>query len=174
MRRDLQCSVHTGEVLAGNIGSPTRMKYGLLGDGVNLAARLKSLNTRYGTQLLVSSETLQSSIGELFVARTIGKLVLKGRTTPTHTLEVIGRKGHIPQDLEQAAEFHENGFTLFSEGRFEEAKVLFEEANSVFCEYDDGADKPSALLCDMCNMYVKNPPPMDKWDGSEHLNKKAW
>lgn len=173
----LQCSVHTGEVLAGNIGSPTRMKYGLLGDGVNLAARLKSLNTRYGTQLLVSSETLQSSIGELFVARTIGKLVLKGRTTPTHTLEVIGRKGHIPQDLEQAAESHENGFTLFSEGRFEEAKVLFEQANSVFCEYDEGAvpqDKPSALLCDMCNMYVKNPPPMDKWDGSEHLNKKAW
>eukprot|EP00913_Durusdinium_trenchii_P029400 g27560.t1 len=46
---NLQCSVHTGEVLAGNIGSPTRMKYGLLGDGVNLAARLKSLNTRLST-----------------------------------------------------------------------------------------------------------------------------
>jgi len=153
------------------------MKYGLLGDGVNLAARLKSLNTRYGTQLLVSSETLQSSIGEFFVARTIGKLILKGRTSPTHTLEVIGRKGQLPQDLEQAAEFHEEGFALFSEGRFGEAKVLFEQVNQVFCQYDEGAvpqDKPSTLLCDMCNTYMKTPPDMQKWDGSEHLNKKAW
>ncbi|CAJ1384970.1 unnamed protein product [Effrenium voratum] len=173
----LQCSVHTGEVLAGNIGAPTRMKYGLLGDGVNLAARLKSLNTRYGTQLLVSSETLQSSVGELFVARTVGRLILKGRTSPTHTLEVIGRKGQVPQDLEQAAEFHEEAAGLFAQGRFEEAKVLFEQASQVFVQYDEGScpqDKPSAHMLDLCNMYHKNPPDLEKWDGSEHLNKKAW
>ncbi|CAJ1420066.1 unnamed protein product [Effrenium voratum] len=141
------------------------------------AARLKSLNTRYGTQLLVSSETLQSSVGELFVARTVGRLILKGRTSPTHTLEVIGRKGQVPQDLEQAAEFHEEAAGLFAQGRFEEAKVLFEQASQVFVQYDEGScpqDKPSAHMLDLCNMYHKNPPDLEKWDGSEHLNKKAW
>lgn len=184
---NLQCSVHTGEVLAGNIGSPTRMKYGLLGDGVNLAARLKSLNTRYGTQLLVSAETLRGSealstptslgVGELFVARTVGKLVLKGRTTPTHTLEVIGRKGQVPQDLEQAAEFHEEAIEHFGKGHFEEAKVLFEQANQVFVQYDEGPcpqDRPSSHMIDLCNLYISNPPDLGAWDGSEHLNKKAW
>ncbi|CAK9030737.1 unnamed protein product, partial [Durusdinium trenchii] len=174
---NLQCSVHTGEVLAGNIGSPTRMKYGLLGDGVNLAARLKSLNTRYGTQLLVSAETLQSSVGDLFVARTVGKLVLKGRTTPTHTLEVIGRKGQVPPDLEQAAEFHEEAIEHFGQGHFEEAKVLFEQANRIFVQYDEGPcpqDKPSSHMIDLCDLYIENPPDLTQWDGSEHLNKKAW
>lgn len=181
---NLQCSVHTGEVLAGNIGSPTRMKYGLLGDGVNLAARLKSLNTRYGTQLLVSAETLRGTetlrdvgVADLFVARTVGKLVLKGRTTPTHTMEVIGRKGQVPQDLEQAAEFHEEAIEHFGKGHFEEAKVLFEKVNRVFVQYDEGScpqDAPSSHMIDLCNMYINNPPNLQTWDGSEHLNKKAW
>ena len=75
-------------------------------------------------------------VGELFVYRTVGKLVLKGRTTWTHTVEVIGRKGQVPPDLEQAAEklgrnlwstpplrFHEEAFEKFGKGHFEEAKV---------------------------------------------------
>merc|ERR1712176_378781 len=52
----LRCriAVHCASVLAGNLGSHSRMKYGLLGDGVNLTARLKGLNTRYNTQTITT------------------------------------------------------------------------------------------------------------------------
>lgn len=103
--------------------------------------------------------------------------MLKGRTTPTHTLEVIGRKGQVPPDLEQAAEFHEEAIEHFGQGHFEEAKVLFEQANRIFVQYDEGPcpqDKPSSHMIDLCDLYIENPPDLTQWDGSEHLNKKAW
>ena len=52
----IRCGIHTSRVFVGNIGSPERMKYGLLGDGVNLASRLEELNKRYKTRTLVSED----------------------------------------------------------------------------------------------------------------------
>eukprot|EP00930_Biecheleria_cincta_P043138 TRINITY_DN29660_c0_g2_i1.p1 TRINITY_DN29660_c0_g2~~TRINITY_DN29660_c0_g2_i1.p1 ORF type:complete len:1040 (+),score=190.28 TRINITY_DN29660_c0_g2_i1:393-3122(+) len=172
----LQCSVHTGTVLAGNLGSPTRMKYGVLGDGVNLTARLKALNSRYGTQLLVSADAMSYiDCQDDLVRRTIGKLILKGRTTPTHTYEVLGRKGNLPENLRLGAESHDEAFECFVEGRFGEAKALFQEAHKLLTEgLEPATDRPAAHMIELCEKYLENPPPMDTWDGSEHLTKKAW
>ncbi|CAE8629933.1 unnamed protein product [Polarella glacialis] len=177
----LQCSVHTAQVLAGNIGSPTRMKYGVLGDGVNLAARLKSLNTRYGTSFLASSEVLKAipNLHETFVVRTIGKLILKGRTTPTHTYEVMSQKSVASARLVAAAGAHETGFEHFAGGRFPEAKAYFEEASLLLGQERAGEGKtfledlPSKHFVQLCDQYVKHPP-TGPWEGSEHLTKKAW
>lgn len=179
----LQSAVHIANVLAGNIGSPTRMKYGVLGDGVNMTARLKSLNTRYSTQLLVSSEALEASKGEL-VYRTIGKLVLKGRTTPTHTFEVLGTTRSAPPSLQEAGEVLERAFNLFCARKFHEAKALFLDGSlkkwlgqgkkeTADVEEALNKDRPSLLLAKLCDQFIAEPPP-EGWDGSEHLNKKAW
>ena len=45
----MRCGLHTATVLVGNLDAPARMKYGVMGDGVNLASRLEELNKRYGT-----------------------------------------------------------------------------------------------------------------------------
>uniref|UniRef100_A0A6U6SDX2 Guanylate cyclase domain-containing protein n=1 Tax=Alexandrium andersonii TaxID=327968 RepID=A0A6U6SDX2_9DINO len=186
----LRCSVHQAHVLAGNIGSPSRMKYGALGDGVNLAARLKSLNTRYGTHLLVSSDTLSfKNAHEVFITRPVGKLVLKGRTTPTLTYEVLGKRSTASPLIADAADKHQRGFDLFLDKRFAEAKSLFDKVADLLAQRRDAAndsdsncdenchvgvaDRLSQHLGSLCDKYLSSPPP-DGWDGSEHLKKKAW
>lgn len=186
----LQCSVHKATVLTGNIGSPTRMKYGVLGDGVNLAARLKALNSRYGTSLLVSSEVMKSDIvQDLIAGRTIGKLILKGRTTATHTYEVLGFKRDLPETVVEACRQYELGFELFCRRDFKAAKDRFEAARKIFIiqkaelstqetsavslSMDLYEDRPSKLFIEACDRYIENPPDSD-FDGSELLSKKAF
>lgn len=173
----VQCGVHRASVLAGNLGSPTRMKFGLMGDGVNLTARLKSLNTRYGTQLLVSDDALNfEGADELLVVRPIGNLVLKGRTYPTPVFEVLGKRANVVERVTQGAAKHEEAFRLFCNKSFEQARKLFIEAHSLLSRDGDGAgDKPSLHLRKLCDQYLADPPPeSETWDGREYLTKKAW
>ena len=72
--------VHTGEVVAGNTGGKTRMKYAVIGDTVNVAARIEVLNERLGTSMLISAEVharLPDELSERGEAR--GEHAVKGR-----------------------------------------------------------------------------------------------
>jgi len=170
----IECSVHKARVLAGNLGSPTRMKYGVLGDGVNLSARLKSLNTRYKTSLLVSSDALEfPDAKETFLVRMVGHLILKGRTTPTKTWEVMAKRESAPDRLVQACAKHQQAFALYLQRQFTLAKELFEEVNALLAPLSDTGDKVSTLFIKMCEEFKKTPP-AETWDGSEHLTKKSF
>jgi len=170
----LQLGVHRAVVLAGNIGSPTRMKYGVLGDGVNLTARLKSLNTRYKTRCLVSDTALDfEGAQEMFVTRPIGHLVLKGRNSPTPTYEVLGRRGATPPKIEAAGNAQTKAFNLFLERRFAEARDLFAEAETHLSVPGTPPDGLTQHFVNLCDEYLLHPPP-SSWDGSETLKKKAW
>jgi len=177
-RIKLDCSVHKARVLAGNLGSHQRMKYGVLGDGVNLAARLKSLNSRFGTGILVSGDVLAGDVREQFVSRPVGNLVLKGRTTPTSVFEVLAKQGMCSDRMDAAAAKQTEAFFLFTSRCFAEAKALLEEAHALISESEEfqewgSEDKLCPHLVDLCDQYLASPPPED-WDGSEKLTKKAW
>jgi adenylate cyclase len=77
--------IHTGEVTVGNFGGSTIFDYRALGDPVNTAARLESVNKQLGTVVCVSEATLAGCTGAM--ARPVGKLVLKGKTEPLMVYE---------------------------------------------------------------------------------------
>jgi adenylate cyclase len=83
--------LHTGSVIAGNIGSTTRMKYAVVGDAVNVAARLEQLNKTLQTEVLLSSATLgalsESTREQAHPAR-VGELPVKGRQEPVEVYSI--------------------------------------------------------------------------------------
>jgi adenylate cyclase len=100
--------INTGEMIAGNIGSEAIMSYTVIGDAVNLGARLESLNKAHGTQILISERT-RAALTRPVPTREIGEVTVKGRTRPVRVYEVGGAPGgrqaeaSSPRELEQSS-----------------------------------------------------------------------
>jgi class 3 adenylate cyclase len=73
--------ISTGPVIGGSVGAGQRMSYTLLGDTVNLAARLEELNKHHGTRILVSQSTSEAC-GDLFAFDALGRVPVRGRSEP--------------------------------------------------------------------------------------------
>jgi len=87
-RFPVRFGIHVGEAVVGNVGSAERMNYTVLGNNVNLAARLQGLNKDYGTTILVS-EAVRERVEHYFRFRLIASVIAKGMTTETRVYELV-------------------------------------------------------------------------------------
>lgn len=150
--------VNSGSMTAGNIGANKRFNYTVLGDCVNLAARLEGLNKVYGTTAIIGSATAEQ-LGDDFKLRYLDTVTVKGRTTPEKIFEPLGKAGEIAPERTQAAEAYAAGMELYQQGQWEAAAVAF--GKGLEANQDDG---PCRELQERCRAFAANGPGAD-WDG---------
>jgi adenylate cyclase len=89
---DIGIGISTGEMVAGNIGSSAIMSYTVIGDTVNLGARLESLNKEYATRIIISEATKEALKGQYDI-RPLGEVIVKGKSRPVAIFEVRAFQG---------------------------------------------------------------------------------
>ncbi len=157
--------LNTDNIVSGNIGSPTRMNYTLIGDGVNLASRLESACKQYAAKLLISEYTFKKLKGT-YRTRDIDEVIVKGKTEPVRVYEVLDYHSDesFPNLMEVAGHFRE-GRKHFSVGAWDKAMVSFRQALAAHPK-----DKLSDIYIERCEYMKANPP--DHWDGVWKLESK--
>jgi adenylate cyclase len=163
---DIGIGLSTDSVVAGNIGSPKRMDYTIIGDGVNLAARLESACKHYGVRILISELTVASLKG-VYRLREIDRVIVKGKTKPVAVFECLDYYDaeSFPNLMEAVGAFNE-GLGLYRQASFERARDWFDKA----LEANPG-DRVAALYREQCAALIENPPPPD-WDGTSVMAHK--
>tara|TARA_B100001013_G_scaffold9211_1_gene5655 strand:- start:409 stop:1026 length:618 start_codon:yes stop_codon:yes gene_type:complete len=150
--------LNTDEIVSGNIGSPKRMDYTVIGDGVNLAARIESSCKKYGAKILMSEYTFHA-LKATYRTRQVDCVIVKGKTEPVRVYEVLDyhSKESFPNMIE-ALEMFNNGIEYYNEGNWDKAITQFKKAQKI-----NPDDKCSNMYVERCDILKKRDP--KDWDG---------
>jgi adenylate cyclase len=158
--------LNTGEMVVGNMGTSDKMNYTIMGNAVNLAARLEGVNKQYDTRGILISEYTRNKIGDEFLLRSLDRVRVVGVNTPLRLYEVIDLTAEAPADLKtRIALFHE-GLDLFEQRDWTTSQTIFEDVLNLSPQ-----DGPAKKYLNRCIQFRKEPPAAD-WDGVFSLTEK--
>lgn len=152
--------IHIGDAIVGNLGSSERLNYTAIGDTINIADRLVSINKIYGTQIIISRivyETLKNH----FIMRKIDLVTLKGRVGSHYIYELLDfNKKSLSFDLDHYSHVFDRAFQYYQHRNWNEALGLFTECLRIYPE-----DTVAIVFMNRI-MHFKKIPPATTWNGA--------
>jgi adenylate cyclase len=155
---DIGIGINTGRMVVGNFGSRRRLEYAVVGDPVNVAARLEGLTKVYGVRVIAGDDT-RAAAGDAFVWRFLDLVAVKGRREPLRVWEVAGPADHVDAENQLRLERYQESVDLYRTRRFAEAERLL-----AALAVDMPGDGPVELYLERSRAARLTPPP-DDWDG---------
>jgi adenylate cyclase len=162
---DMGIGLNTDLIVSGNIGSPKRMDYTVIGDGVNLASRLESACKQYGARILLSESTFAKLKG-VYRSREVDSVIVTGKTKPVSVFEVLDyhTEETFPNIMDCLNQFKE-GLRQYRLGNWDKGIASFTEGLKA-----NGDDKISKIYIERCRELAANPP--KDWDGVYTMKSK--
>ena len=162
--------INTGKMVTGNMGSTMRMNYTMMGDTVNLAARLESSAKQYGIYIQVANETY-SACKDKFIWRDLDYVRVMGKTEPAQVYELIAVKGQETEQDKTILKAYHEALELYRNQDWDKAKDAFMAADELEDMFPGRKSNPSRVYIPRCDHWKANPPG-DDWDGVWTLTSK--
>lgn len=166
---EMRVGISTGYMTVGDAGSieteSRSFDYTVLGDSVNLGARLESANKATGSLMLMTDRTAEL-MGDSVLARPIGRLVVKGKTKGVMVYEPLAMRDEATPEMFKLAETTQKVVETYQAGQFELCLKAIDEMDAAV-----GHTKTAELYRTLCVKYLKEPPPMP-FDGCITLSEK--
>ncbi len=178
----MRIGINTGEIVVGNMGSSMRMNYTMMGDSVNLAARLEAGSKQYGVFSMLSEFVLDTevptpdgprTVRELVEVRYVDRVAVVGKAQPVAVYELWAMKGEHTQAEEMLRRQYDAAMALYLDMKWDEALAGFEKAQALE-RFPTLKITPSKVFIERCKAFRENPPvaPGETWDGVYRMTQK--
>ena len=178
----MRIGINSGMIVVGNMGSRKRKNYTMMGDDVNLAARLESSAKQYGICTVVSGNTFgqkwvkdgkEVMSRNFFTYRLVDEVIVVGKKESVSIYEIFCLKGQENDRQKKLIENFNQAKELFIAGKFKQAKGFFQKAN----EWEENPSQPitpSKVFIERCERYIAEPELIDlsNWKGVHVLQSK--
>lgn len=171
--------LNTGKCTIGNMGSRTRFNYTMMGDPVNLAARMESGAKSWGVYTMCSEDTKKACEehgGDHVVFRALGRIVVKGRNEPTPIYEIVGLKENVTPQMRECIALFEQGLTKYWAQDWDGALALFEKSRELEWNVPGKTvgvvSNPSLVYIESRVPEAIEHPPGADWDGRYVMKEK--
>ncbi len=157
--------INTGKVIIGNLGSQQLFDYTVIGDDVNLGARLEGANKQYGTTIIISEATYKA-VRKRAIVRELDMVRVKGKNRPVRIYELRGMRSLPRIERELIIDVYTQGLNYYKELKWYQALTQFKRVLRYF-----PTDGPSRVYIKRCLDFIENPPP-ENWDGVYEFTTK--
>ena len=172
----MRIGINTGNIVTGNMGSTMRKNYTMMGDEVNLAARLESAAKQYGAYIHICKNTIdqliEQKVNNQYIYRPLDIIRVVGKDEPVETYELLAYANDKDSSkLKKLCKLWEQARAAYLDMQWDKAIELFTQCLAYephLPERDPGSKTcPSQVYIKRCEAYKQNPPASagEKWDG---------
>ncbi|MBO7005909.1 MAG: adenylate/guanylate cyclase domain-containing protein [Pseudomonadales bacterium] len=162
----VRMGLNSGPMVVGNMGSAQRMNYTIMGDAVNLAARLEGANKAFASRMMISESTYRACESDID-ARELDTIRVVGKNEPVTVYELLNRKNQTAGPMADLVEQYARGLAAYRSMDFVGAKAMFEKCLEIV-----PGDGPAETFAARCESFLQYSPESG-WDGVFTLTEKG-